>query len=85
MRYISPLDNGSYHMGTIRTNRTSRQLGEGFLGIQHVRNILSPPNEMPFSIRQWVVSHGHDSLKLLFKTPVLVWVLMVDLYIQDIQ
>ena len=60
MRCISPFDNGSYHMVTIRTNRTNRQLGEGFLGIQLLRNILSPPNEMHFSIRQRVVSHGHD-------------------------
>ena len=56
MRCISPFDNGSYHMGMIRTNRTNRQLGEGFLGIQRVRNILSPLNEMHFSIRQRVVS-----------------------------
>ena len=56
MRCISPFDNGSYDMGTIRTNRTNRQLGERFLGIQRVRNILSPPNEMHFSSRQRVVS-----------------------------
>ena len=61
MGCISPFDNGSYHMGTIRTNRMNRQLGEGFLGLQRVRNILSPPNEMQFSIRQRLVSHGHDS------------------------
>ena len=61
MRCISPFDNGSYHMDTIRTNRTNRQLGEGFLGLRHVRNILRGPNEMHFSIRQRVVSHGHDS------------------------
>ena len=48
-------------MGTIRTNQTNRQLGQGFLGIQRVGNILSPPNEMHFSIRQRVVSLGHDS------------------------
>ena len=60
MRCISPFDNGSYHMVTIRTNRTNRQLGEGSLTIQAPRNILSPPNEMHFSIRQRVVSHGHD-------------------------
>ena len=56
MRCISPIDNGSYHMVTIRTNRTNRQLGEGFLTMQRVRNILSPPNEINFSIRQRVVS-----------------------------
>ena len=60
MRCVSPFDNGSYHMGTIRTNRTNRQLAEGFLGLHRVRNILSPPNEIQFSIRQRVVSHGHD-------------------------
>ena len=37
MRCISPFNNGSYHMGMIRTNR---QLGEGFLALQCVRNIL---------------------------------------------
>ena len=46
--------NGSYHMGTIRTNRTSRQLKGEFLVIQRVRNIVIPPNEMQFSIRQRV-------------------------------
>ena len=61
MRCISPFDKGSYHTGTIRTNRTNRQLERGFLGLQRVRNILSPPNEMHFSIRQRVVSPGHDS------------------------
>ena len=60
MRCISPFDNGSYHMVTIRTNRTNRQLGEGSLTIQAPRNIPSPPNEMHFYIRQRVVSHGHD-------------------------
>ena len=43
MRCISPFDNGSYHMGTIRTNRTNRQLGQGrqaSLSIQRVGNIL---------------------------------------------
>ena len=60
MRCISPFDSGSYHMGTIRTNRTNRQLGEGLLGLHRVRNILSPPNEIQFSIRQRVVPHGHD-------------------------
>ena len=60
MRCISPFDSGSYHMGTIRTNRTNRQLGEGFLGLHRVRNILSPPDEIQFSIRQRVVPHGHD-------------------------
>ena len=58
MRCISPFDNGSYHMGTVRTNRTNRQLGEGFLGLHRVRNILSPPNEIQFSIGQRVVPHG---------------------------
>ena len=57
---ISPFDNGSYRMDTIRTNQTNRQLREGYHGIQRVRNILSPPNDMHFSIRQWVVSYGHD-------------------------
>ena len=45
MRCISPFDNGSYHMDTIRTNRTNRQLGQGrqaSLSIQRVGNILSP-------------------------------------------
>ena len=31
LRGISPFDNGSYHMGTIRTNGTNRQLKEAFL------------------------------------------------------
>ena len=64
MRCISPFDNGSYHICTNRSNRsnrTNRQLGEGSLDLQRVRNILSPPNEMHFSIRQRVVPHGHDS------------------------
>ena len=61
MRCNSPFDNGSCHIGTNRSNRTNRQLGEGSLDLQRVRNILSPPNEMHFSIRQRVVSHGHDS------------------------
>ena len=61
MRFISPFDNGTYHTGTIRTNRTNRELERGFLGLQRVRNILSPPNEMHFSIRQRVVSPGPDS------------------------
>ena len=56
MRYISPFDNGSYHMVTIGTNRTNRQLGKGFLTMQRLRNIVSPPNEMLFSIRQRIVS-----------------------------
>ena len=30
------------------------------LTIQAPRNILSPTNEMHFSIRQRIVSHGHD-------------------------
>ena len=56
LRCIPPFDNGSYHMVTIRTNRTNRQLGEGFLTMQRPRNILSPPNEMHVSIRQRIVS-----------------------------
>ena len=58
MTCISPFDNGSYHMGTIRTNRTNRHLGQGAHGIQRLRNILSPPNDMHFSIRQRVVSRN---------------------------
>ena len=58
---ISPFDNGSYSMGTIRTNRTNRRLGQASLSIQRVGHILSPANEMHFSIRQRVGSHGHDS------------------------
>ena len=61
MRCISPFDNGSYHMGTIRTNRTNRHLGQASLRIQRVGHILSPANDMHFSIRQRVVSHEHDS------------------------
>ena len=64
MRCISPFDNGSYHMVTIRTNRTNRQLREGFLGMQLLRNILSPPNEMHFSIRQRVVSTNAHLLRI---------------------
>ena len=64
MRCISPFDNGSYHMVTIRTNRTNRQLGEGSLTIQAPRNILSPPNEMHFSIRQRVVSTNAHLLRI---------------------
>ena len=55
---ISPFDNGSYHIGTIRTNRTNRQLRQASLSIQRVGNILSPPNEMHFSIRQRVQSES---------------------------
>jgi len=61
MRCISPLDNGLYHTGTIRTNRTNPQLGQASLSIQRVEHILSPASEIHFSIRQRVVSHGHDS------------------------
>ena len=64
MRCISPFDNGSYHMATIRTNQTNRQLGEGFLALQRVRNILSAPNEMHFSIRQRVVSTNVHLLRI---------------------
>ena len=64
MRCISPFDNGSYHMVTIRTSGTNRQLGEGFLGMQLLRNILSPPNEMHFSIRQRVVSTNAHLLRI---------------------
>ena len=46
MRCISPFDNGSYHMGTIRTNRTNRQLGQASLSIQRVGHSQSPANEM---------------------------------------
>ena len=35
MRCISPFDNGSYHTGTIRTNRTNRELERGFLGLAY--------------------------------------------------
>ena len=45
-------------MATIRTNR---QLGQVSLRIQRAGNILSPAKEMDFSIRQQVVSHGHNS------------------------
>ena len=48
-------------MGTIRTNRTNRQLGQASLRKQRVGHSLSPANKMHFSIRQRVVSHGHDS------------------------
>ena len=61
MRCISPLDNGLYHMGAIHTNRTNPQLGQASLSIQRVEHILSPASEIHFSIRQRVVSHGHDS------------------------
>ena len=54
MKCISPFDNGLYHMATIRTNRTNRHLGQGFLNIQHVKHIRSPANEMHFSIQEWV-------------------------------
>ena len=64
MRCISPFDSGSYHMVTIRTNRTNRQLGEGSLTILAPRNILSPPNEMHFSIRQRVVSTNAHLLRI---------------------
>ena len=59
----SPFDSGLYHLGTIRTNRTNRQLGQTSLRIQRLGHILSPPNEMHFSIRQRVVSHGHESFE----------------------
>ena len=56
-------------MGTIRTNRTNQHLGQGSHGVQRLRNILSPPNDMHFAIRQRVVSHGHDSYESNESTP----------------
>lgn len=70
MRCISPLDNGLYHMGTIPTNRTNPQLGQASLSIQRVEHILSPASEIHFSIRQRVVSHGHDSYESTTRTSV---------------
>ena len=62
MRCICPFD-GSYHTAMIRTNPTNRQ--EGFLGIQRVRNILSTPNEMHFSIGQRVSTAVSTNVHLL--------------------
>ena len=67
MRCICPFD-GSYHTAMIRTNPTNRQ--EGFLGIQRVRNILSPPNEMHFSIGQRVSTERYQQMSTYSKSTI---------------
>ena len=52
MRCTSPFDNGSYHLGTISTNRTSVLLvllGQASLSTLRVGKILHPANKMHFS------------------------------------